>query len=216
MSREQLVAKLAGELESASAPRLQLFAIVTIAGAAAFLTSALLYRVDVETLGRMWVRYPVAGLAGYVVFLLLIRLWIAIQRRGDGFRDGIGDVAGDLLDPGLVPNFGIPRADDGLSGQVFGGGHSGGAGASHAFGSPLFSASRGRVASHSSTRTGGWSLDLDDFAWLLVAVACALGGLFAIAYVVYIAPVLLAEVALDAALVSALYHACAPTRRAIG
>jgi hypothetical protein len=55
-------------------------------------------------------------------------------------------------------------------------------------------------------QTGGWSLDLDDFAWLLVAVACALGGLFAIAYVVYIAPVLLAEVALDAALVSALYR----------
>jgi hypothetical protein len=38
-----------------------------------------------------------------------------------------------------------------------------------------------------------------------LAAACALGGLLAVIWVIYSAPVLLAEVALDAAIVSTLY-----------
>jgi uncharacterized membrane protein len=40
----------------------------------------------------------------------------------------------------------------------------------------------------------------------VLAFVCALGGLIAILYVVYAAPVLLAEVALDAVLVTGLYR----------
>ena len=57
---------------------------------------------------------------------------------------------------------------------------------------------------------GDVSIDLDDAWWLVVAGLLALGGALAIGYVVYIAPVLLAEVALDAALVTAVYRRLRP------
>ena len=55
----------------------------------------------------------------------------------------------------------------------------------------------------------GWfdfGLDLEEAWFVLLAIVCALGGLIAIAYVVYIAPLLLAEVVLDAVLVSTMYR----------
>jgi hypothetical protein len=48
--------------------------------------------------------------------------------------------------------------------------------------------------------------DADDLWPVVVAAVCVLGGAIAIAYVIYAAPLLLAEVALDAAVVSALYR----------
>jgi hypothetical protein len=51
-----------------------------------------------------------------------------------------------------------------------------------------------------------FSLDLDDLWWLILLIVAVLGALATIAYVVYDAPQLLAEVALDAGLVSAVYH----------
>ena len=50
------------------------------------------------------------------------------------------------------------------------------------------------------------ALDLDDGLWLARRAACAVAGLVAIGYVIYMAPVLLAEVALDAAIISVLYR----------
>ena len=52
----------------------------------------------------------------------------------------------------------------------------------------------------------GGSLDLDEGWFLALASACALAGAVALMYVVYIAPVLLAEVVLDAVLVSTVYR----------
>jgi len=49
-------------------------------------------------------------------------------------------------------------------------------------------------------------LDWDELWPIIVAFLLAIGGGIAILYVVYMAPVLLAEVALDAALVSAVYR----------
>jgi hypothetical protein len=51
-----------------------------------------------------------------------------------------------------------------------------------------------------------FSVDLEEGWFVALAIACALIGLVALAYVVYIAPMLLAEVAVDAALVSAVYR----------
>ena len=49
-------------------------------------------------------------------------------------------------------------------------------------------------------------VDVDD-AWpLVLAAAALLGGVLAMIYVVYAAPVLLAEIALDAALVAGIYR----------
>jgi hypothetical protein len=52
----------------------------------------------------------------------------------------------------------------------------------------------------------GGSLDADELWLAVLALALALGGLCAAAYVIYTAPLLLAELALDAALVSAVYR----------
>lgn len=48
--------------------------------------------------------------------------------------------------------------------------------------------------------------DLDELWPIALAAACAGGGLVAVLYVVYAAPILLAEVALDGAVVTALYR----------
>ena len=58
--------------------------------------------------------------------------------------------------------------------------------------------------------SGSWGIDFDLDAegvfWVIVAVVSIFSGFVAVGYVVYMAPVLLAEVALDAAVVSALYR----------
>ena len=60
-----------------------------------------------------------------------------------------------------------------------------------------------------STGAGGGSgidVDLDDLWPVALAVVCTIGGLAAVVYVVYSAPILLAEVALDGAVVTTLYR----------
>lgn len=51
-----------------------------------------------------------------------------------------------------------------------------------------------------------WSFDVDDLGWLVLVALVAVAGFAAVAFVVYAAPVLLAEVALDAALVGTVYR----------
>ena len=79
-------------------------------------------------------------------------------------------------------------------GDAFGGGQSGGAGATGGWGQPA---------------DGGIDIDVPDAdeAWpVVLAAVVLLGGVLAMLYVVYLAPVLLAEVALDAALVTGIYR----------
>jgi hypothetical protein len=71
--------------------------------------------------------------------------------------------------------------------------------------------SGGARSSHSSLEsslTDGWSFDLDGdaVAWIVVVGLCAAGALIAAVYAVYVAPVLLAEIAIDAAIVSTVYQ----------
>ena len=70
----------------------------------------------------------------------------------------------------------------------------------------------GQSSSPPRAAGGGWSfdLDLDDGWWLLLAAVLLCGGALAVVYVIYIAPVLLAEVALDAALVTTVYRRVRP------
>jgi uncharacterized membrane protein YgcG len=134
----------------------------------------------------MGLRYLTATAVGYVVFLLLIRAWIEINRP----RERRADL--DVPDlPGGQPANGEAAAD-------FSGGSSGGGGASASWGEPNLPAVDFDVP------------DVDE-AWpLVLAIAVAaivlLGGVVALFYVVYYAPLLLAEVALDAALVTGIYR----------
>jgi hypothetical protein len=52
----------------------------------------------------------------------------------------------------------------------------------------------------------GFGVDLDELWFVVLALVCAFGGLLTIGYIVSVAPVLLAEVALDAALFTAVYR----------
>ena len=191
LGREQLVRQIHDRLINRTAPRLELFLIVSLAGAAAFVTSAAGLRLGLESMA--W-RYPLAVAAGYGIFLLLIRIWIAWQRRRLNGLDGFDafDVASELDASSIAPD--VP---------LFEGGRSGGGGGGSSFGSQAW-VTPSRTASGRSS--GGLDLDWDELWPLAIAVACMIAGAVAIATVLYTAPILLAEVALDAAIMSAVYR----------
>ena len=154
-------------------PRFVILLILIVAGLTAFGFSALALDAGLDD---MAVRYFVATLIGYAVFLLLIRVWIAL-RRGES----------DVTDFPDIPHLPSDRGG-------FGGGESGGAGASESWGQAADSVTGVDVA------------DADE-AWpVVLAAVVLLGGVLAMLYVVYLAPMLLAEVALDAALVTGIYR----------
>ena len=150
-------------------------------------------------LHSMAARYAVASAAGYVVFLLLIRVWIVWQRG----RLDLGPDPGDVILDGSAS-----VGDSG--GSLFGGGRSGGAGGGASF--EAATTPRTAVAvpvARSGGGGGSWFgelSDADDAAWIVLALALAFAGLVAVFYVVYAAPLLLAEVALDAAVMSGIYR----------
>lgn len=172
--RHRLVDEMRARLIATGFPRVVILLILVVAGLTAFGFSALTLNAGLDD---MAVRYFVATLAGYAVFLLLIRVWIALRRRE-------ADVT-DLPDITSLPS-------DVAS---FGGGQSGGAGATGSWDAP--------------SNHGDLDLDVPDAgeAWpVVLAAVVLLGGVLAVLYVVYLAPVLLAEVALDAALVTGIYR----------
>jgi hypothetical protein len=206
-SRASLVQELRHGYLRDSFPRVQILIILSLAGLVAFGSSVLGLRAGLVHMG---VRYPLAALVGYLAFLALIRAWIAIQRARWQKRDVTGGPdfnpidavdLGDLIASGAQGSEAAPFPG-------LGGGLSGGGGASgewlEAVRTPPMDRAPG--AALKAAGDGGWSVDVDD-AWpLVLAAICVAGGVIALAYVVYAAPVLLAEVALDAALVTAAYR----------
>jgi hypothetical protein len=186
-SREPLVRHLRERLTRHGAPKRQLLIIVGLSGIVALLVSAAGLRLG---LNSMMLRYPLAAICGYVTFLVLIRAWIVWQRgRWDA------DFEPEMLNVDILPDATI----EGNTDSLFQGGRSGGAGASHQWSV----SSGGSDASHGSSHV---DVDLDELWPVALAAVCAVGGLLAIAYIVYLAPVLLAEVALDGAVVATLYR----------
>ena len=178
-ARVAALAAVHGRLESGGSSRLQVLLILVFCGLVGFGVSVGLLRLGVEHMG---LRYAIAALSAYGAFFLCIRVWVHWRRRA-------GDLCLDVPSTDLdVDGVGVPRTG-------FGGGRSGGAGGG------------GHWHTASDVSHGvDVGVDLDD-GWLLVlAVACLAGGLLAVGYVVYMAPVLLAEIALDAALVSGVYR----------
>jgi hypothetical protein len=170
-------------------PRVTMLFIVMGAGGAAFLSAVFALRAGLDS---MALRYGLASSAGYLAFAGLIRAWIAV-RRTSGDPEWALDVAShlvdlDLLDAGMALSPASAR---------------GGGAASWADHPPPVEADIGiSVVGEVAGAVGG----ADEAWWLVVAAAMALGGLVAVVYVIYAAPLLLAEVALDAALFSAVYR----------
>ena len=179
--------------------------IVIGTGIAGFAASAALLALGVSS---MAVRYPLSVVVAYAIFLCLVRLWTEYHRRHGEFGADI-DVIPDLtLDfhgtPDVQPWSG--------GGGEFGGGGAGG----------TWDASSAAVESHASAappipdetptppipEAAARFLDVDlDEGWvIIVPIALLAAGVLAAAYVVYAAPVLLAEVLLDVLLVSGLHR----------
>jgi hypothetical protein len=197
-TRAALVLELRDRLARHGSPRLTVFVILAFAGGMAFLASVLALWAGVDSMG---VRYGLAVIGGYVAFLLLIRGWIALRRHASAPDANLFDVAD------LTSGVSTPRRSEAL--DVFAGGRSGGGG-----GGGMWNPARDRISpaqegqsfvARSADRMGG-AFDLDELAWLIVAIVAALGGVLCVFYVVYIAPLLLAEVALDAVMVTAVYR----------
>jgi hypothetical protein len=192
--RREEVERVRGALLRAHWPRLQMMIIVSLTGATGFVTSVALLHFHLDAL---WLRYPLAVAAAYLVFLFL--LWCWLRLRGDDLFDAV-DIPG--------PGSGSSPASGSGSGKSFegGGGHSGGGGASGQFeGSPVASEGGGDGGALSDA-TAGFDLDIGEAAVLLVVLAALLAGAWFAIGVVWVAPDLFAELVIDAALAGGLYR----------
>lgn len=208
-SREELVEKVKKRLERHGLPRLQMSVLLALTGATGFLSSFVLLKLGVDS---MALRYPVSVALAYGVFLLLLRVWLRLQReRWNVDIPDVGSVGEGVLDGagGLVRG----------AGGAFrgGGGNFGGAGASVEFEAPgvpmaLVQPSPAPAASVSGGSGGGggfdFSLDLDEGGCFVVVavllIAAATVG--AVVWILWTAPILLAEVLVDGIVMTGLYR----------
>src|SRR5512139_1773540 len=78
-----------------SMPRVQISVLLLITAFAAFITSAIMIRLEMTS---MALRYPIAVLVGYIVFLILLRLWLWWQSE----ENMVGDVGNVGVDGDLI------------------------------------------------------------------------------------------------------------------
>jgi FtsH-binding integral membrane protein len=207
-------------------PRVLMSLILAATGAAGFLVSFALMYLGVT---RMWLRYPIAVLVAYGVFLLLLRIWLHLQRHSwtDLLPDDLNLANVDpIADAGahVEQGFSFGGAGD------FGGGGAGGTwtegvrGATpatsdigtHASSGSVGGVSGSGVSSGGGGKSGdiaggilsGIDLDVDNegCVFFLLALALIVAGLLASLYVVYAAPTLLAELLVEGILLSGLYR----------
>jgi hypothetical protein len=202
MRRERIVERVKFRLLRKGRPRLLITLVLLLTGLAGFLVSFSLLRFGMT---RMWLRYPLAILIAYCVFLLLLRLWLFLQRP---HLPDIPDLSG--LDTIYNETSSYTEESFRFSG---GGGDAGGAGAGGDWGVSLSSSS----SSVSVSSSGGGSssgegsggslggLDLDEGCAVVLVVVAVAGAFLASLYVVYVAPALLAEILVDGILVTGLY-----------
>jgi hypothetical protein len=184
--RARAIRLMTERLSRDSFPRLQMALIVALTGGFGLLASFVLLQLG---LGAMALRYPIALCCAYGFFLFLVWLWLRTNAADHldllDFADALPPLTGRA--PGL---------------QSGGGGDFGGGGASAAFDGPSADgAPMGRLGDAASAAAEG-----EELAVPLLAIALAIGLALASLYVVYIAPVLFAEVLVDGALSYALFR----------
>ena len=193
LSRE----RVAAWLESRFYLRLHMFLILGGTYLAGLLITKLLLLAGVD---RLWLRYSVAVIGAYLVFLALLRIWLYYV-GADRTRGEI-DISGDGVD--LLGHF-VPATDDPFGG----GGGFGGAGSTGSWGEPIDAAPL-RSASSSGGRAApdgkGCGVDIggDEGCVVVLVVALVLSLLVVGVYLIWTAPVLLSEAAFEAALAAAL------------
>jgi hypothetical protein len=210
--RERAIERVRRRLVRGGRPRLLVSFLLALTGAAGFLISTALLRLGVT---QMSVRYPLAVLSAYAVFLLLLRLWLALQRRKTGSNSSsnfdplsdLGDGLPHLFDAGASVAGDAARATFGGAGDFAGGGAGGSwTGGSAASLNSNVGGGSSLLDSMPDVPDVGLDLDLDDGCfWIVIPIAAIVGVIFLMFYVVYVAPVFLAEILVDALLVAGLY-----------
>lgn len=206
--RERAVEEVRKELVRRGWPRVQMSLILLLTGVSGFLVSYALLHAG---LTLMSVRYPLAILAAYTVFLLLLRFWLFYHGDRSRARDADVDLVDVGVDGGLDLLGSVGRGGGGGDFKLGGGGDFAGAGAGGSWGEGGTSAaslSGGGGGGGGGSFLGKLDFDSDDLGALvlvLIALGLILAGLVAAFYVVYAAPALLAEVALDGLLMTGLY-----------
>lgn len=193
-------------LEQQDYPRLQMTLMVMGTALAGMLASWTLMQLGVIHMG--W-RYGCSVPCAYVAFLGLLRIWLHFEGRRIQVDLGLEDAV-DLVDAGSdleVPSF---RG---------GGGSGGGGGASGSWvqsspQAPMLlpqpvqaqpMASSGSGGSGSGGGSFDFSLDGDEVVVVVLVVAALAAALLAAFWIIYQAPTILADVALNGALSTGLY-----------
>jgi hypothetical protein len=208
--RRNEIQRTARQLEQREWPRMQMLLIVALAATFGFLTTVAMLHGGVA---QLWIRYATAVTLAYSVFLALLWHWL-YGNCDDGF---------DFLD--LVSPRGSARGNGGSGDAPFrgGGGQFGGGGSTGSFGdgaasSPQFSGANLATGGDGFSLPefdGGGLADLGDVgeAWPLAVVIAAMAGIialvcaaFACLWIVWSAPVFMAELLVDAALARGLYR----------
>jgi len=174
---------------------------------AGVLTSKLLLLAGLHS---VLLRYPLAVLGSYLVFASLARLWVAyvltnaVAAQGHSFFSGRSSSSSGF-------DVDLPLGSGGGSAQsvAFGGGDSGGGGASDSWGGDLPAPQLAAQPTPSSSGFHFPSLDLDidfdDGIWILIALAIlALVLACAGGYLIWAAPEILPDLALNALLAGSL------------
>ena len=176
-ARTKLIERLEARLRAQSWPRFQMALIVAFTGLAGLLASAVMLRLGLHS---MALRYPLATVLAYAAFLGLLWLWM--RTRAEDWSDAGDGVqlaadAADCISPAL---------------------RSRGGGLPHT--------ARAQPDSGSDGPNPGSLVDADELAVVILVVVAVVSMLFSGVYLVFQAPALLAEVALDGAVAGSLYH----------
>jgi hypothetical protein len=208
VSREGAILRIKRKLETNSFPRIQMSLIVGTTGAAGVLASYLLLNAGLTS---MMLRFPLALVAAYFIFLTLIWVWLRAEAvdlpHSFDALNGLPHWSG-LGSRGAASSGGLPVRG--------GGGSFDGAGASASFDAPLTTDLADSITTGSDGGSGlsglsfdGDGIDLgdaDEIAIPLLVVALGVGLAFASFYIIYAAPSLFAEVLVDGGLSGALYR----------
>jgi hypothetical protein len=193
VNRALAIQRVKERLVKDSFPRIQMALLVALTGGCGLLASFTMLQVGVDA---MALRYPLALAIAYLFFLFLIWLWL--RTKAEDYLDVL-NIPGSSSSSGKPS--GLPEFNSG------GGGDFGGGGASSAFEAsavPLDEA--GASPLREIGESVGSVADADELVIPLLAIALAIGLAVASLYVVYIAPILFAEVLVDGTLSYVLFR----------
>ncbi len=175
-SRTRAIQRIEHWLRNKRSPRLDMLFIVFWTGLSGFLASFLMLHLG---LSIMWMRYPLAIGCAYLMFLALLWFWLRFQQRSNMHCS---------FDDAANPNDIMHVVDMALDEQSLG--------KVELAGDTPTSASAADIAE---------SLDLDGCVLIAIVITALFGALALCGYLVWLAPSFLAEILVDAVLMSKIY-----------